>query len=140
MLIKRILLVFFLGAAGYGCVSPQSLSPEQGATIVIENRSYNDVWNAAVRRLRQWQTSRAWIEPGTIRGLRSPTTWRGAEAIALFISPTHEVSPHFRVSVVSEHVLKTQLLGKDFKDTIISQIENQLGIPSSLSSLAEGPP
>jgi hypothetical protein len=67
---------------------------------------------------------------GEIRGLRSPTTWRGAEAIAIFISPTDEASPHFRVSVVSEHVLKTQLLGKDFKDTIVSEIENQLGIPS----------
>ena len=141
MLIKRILLVLLLGAAGYGCVSPQSLSPEQGATIVIDNRSYNDVWNAAVQAVASVADIKSMDKAnGEIRGLRSPTTWRGAEAIAIFISPTDEASPHFRVSVVSEHVLKTQLLGKHFKDRITAQIQNQLGIPSSLSSSAEGPP
>jgi hypothetical protein len=140
LLIKRILLVFLLGAAGYGCVSPQSLSPNRvlpsSLIIVVTTMSGTLLF----RRLRQWQTSRAWIEPKERFGGCAANTWRGAEAIAIFISPTDVASPHFRVSVVSEHVLKTQLLGKDFKDRIISQIENQLGIPSSLSSSAEGPP
>jgi hypothetical protein len=92
------------------------------------------------KRLRQWQIKSMDKAKGEVRALRSPTTWHGAEAIAVFISPTDETSQHFKVSVVSEHVLKTQLLGKNFKRIIISRIERQLGIPPSMSSLAEGPP
>jgi hypothetical protein len=67
---------------------------------------------------------------GEVRALRSPTNWQGAEAIAVFISPTDESSRHFKVSVVSEHVLKTELVGTNFKDTIIGLMRAQLGMVS----------
>jgi hypothetical protein len=141
LIIKRTLLVLLLGAAGYGCASPQSVKPEQGATFVIDNRSYSDVWNAALQAVVSVADIKSMDKAkGEIRALRSPTNWRGAEVIAVFIAPTNEASPHFTVSVVSEHALRTQLLGRGFKDTIISQMEKQLEIPPSLSSTAEGPP
>jgi hypothetical protein len=41
--ITRILFVIVFSAAAYGCVSPQSVGPEQGETFTIEDRSYTEV-------------------------------------------------------------------------------------------------
>jgi hypothetical protein len=127
--ITRILFVIVLSAAAYGCVSPQSVGPEQGETFTIEDRSYTEVWNAAVQAVASVADIKSMDKAkGEVRGLRSPSTWRGAEAIAVFISPTDDASRHFQVSVVSEHVLKTELAGKDFKETIMGLMREQLGM------------
>jgi hypothetical protein len=127
--ITRILFVIVFSAAACGCVSPQSVGPEQGETFTIEDRSYTEVWNAAVQAVASVADIKSMDKAkGEVRGLRSPSTWRGAEAIAVFISPTDDASWHFQVSVVSEHVLKTELAGKDFKETIMGLMREQLGM------------
>jgi hypothetical protein len=129
--ITRILITVVLSAAIYGCVNPQSVGPEQGETFTIEDRSYTEVWNAAVQAVASVADIKTMDKArGEVRALRSPSTWRGAEAIAVFISPTNDTSRSFQVSVVSEHVLKTELAGKDFKDTIMGLMRAQLGMAS----------
>jgi hypothetical protein len=89
------------------------------------------VWNAAVQAVASVADIKSMDKAkGEVRGLRSPSTWRGAEAIAVFISPTNDASRDFEVSVVSEHVLKTELAGKHFKDTIMGLMRAQLGMAS----------
>jgi len=131
LLIKRILIAILLAAAGHGCVSPESIGPEQGATFIIDDRNYTEVWNAALQAVASVADIKSMDKAkGEVRALRSPTNWRGAEAIAVFILPTDEASRHFKVSVVSEHVLKTELVGKNFKGTIIGLMRAQLGMVS----------
>lgn len=111
------------------CASSSSIRPSDGRAFRVQNRSYSQVWNAAILTIASVgaieSQSRRY---GEVRGHRGASAWSWGEAIAVFIVPPSEAARDFTVTVVSEHIMQTQISGQDFGSTMISTMKAHLDL------------
>lgn len=111
------------------CVSSQSIAPEDGISFPVKDRSYKQVFNAAILTVASVGEITSQDRPsGQIRGLRGASAFSWGDAVAVFISPSAESAREFTVTVVSEHVDQVQLTGQDFKSTMIATMKAHLDL------------
>ena len=111
------------------CSSPLSISPGDGISFRVLDRSYSQVWNAATRTVAYFGNIESEDRlKGEVRGLKGTTGWSWGDAIAIFIDPPDPEARNFIVSAVSEHVLVTQLTGRDFSHSMESAMKSRLDL------------
>jgi hypothetical protein len=115
--------------AATGCATSSSVRPSDGQSFRIQDKSYSEVWNAAVLTVSSIGAIESqYRHLGEVRGHRGASIWSWGEAVAVFISPPNEDSRNFVVTVVSEHIVQTQLTGQDFESTMIATMKAHLDI------------
>ena len=110
-----------------GCASSSSISPRDGTSFQVRDRSYAEVWKAAILTV----SSVGAIESqnrsrGEVRGHRGATAWSWGEAIGVFIDPADEDARNFTVTAVSEHIAQGQITGQDFTYSMIATLKAHL--------------
>jgi len=118
-----LIFMFFL----ISCASSASVNKESGRSFIVNDRSYSEDWNAAILTV----SSVGAIESenkflGEVRGLRGASAWSWGDAIAVFIDPPQNDARRFTVTVVSEHIMQTQISGQDFKGSMIATMKAHL--------------
>ena len=126
-LLKVVTVALALAVAA--CASSSSIRSSDGQYFLVHDRSYSQVWNAAILTV----ASIGAIESenrqlGEVRGHRGASVWSWGEAVAVFIDPPTEDTRDFRVTVVSEHIMQTQLTGQDFESTMIATMKAHLDL------------
>ena len=126
-LLKPLALTLVLVTAA--CASSSSLRSSDGRSFHVQNRSYSQVWNAAVLTV----ASVGAIESenrrnGEVRGHRGASGFSWGDAVAVFIDPPSETAGDFTVTVVSEHILQVQISGQDFESTMIATMKAHLDL------------
>ena len=122
-------VTFALALAVAACASSSSLRHSDGRSFRVQSRSYSQVWNAAILTVASVgaieSQSRRY---GEVRGHRGASAWSWGEAIAVFIDPPSNAARDFTVTVVSEHIMQTQLSGQDFESTMIATMKAHLDL------------
>jgi len=111
------------------CASSSSLRSSDGRSFQVQDRSYSQVWNAAILTV----ASVGAIESenrryGEVRGHRGASAFSWGDAVAVFIDPPSETAGNFTVTVVSEHILQVQISGQDFESTMIATMKAHLDL------------
>jgi len=111
------------------CVTASSIDSKNGKSFSVHNRSYSEVWNAAIKTI----TSIGAIDShdrnhGEVRGFKEASAFSWGEAIAIFIEPANENVKNFTVTVVSEHTLQGQVTGRNYEETMITAMKAYLNI------------
>lgn len=123
-------LVAFVGLVA-GCATAAGLAPGGGRTLVVEGRTYDEIWNAATRVVLRTLT--AIVESDKARGRltaeQKPGLATSGEVVGVFISPADVPSPRYTVEVVSRKRARGQLTGQDWEPTIIEALRLELGLP-----------
>jgi hypothetical protein len=111
------------------CATIDSLEPGTGTDLTVKDRSYQEVWNAAIIAA---SSGLAIVEKDQNKGLIKAeakvglTTW--GEVVGIFISPQAENSPEYSVEVQSLKRSKLQITGQDWELTIIERMKAELKI------------
>ena len=112
-----------------GCVSSHSITAADGTSFQVKDRAYKDVYNAAILTVASvGEITAQNRKKGEVRGLKGVTGFSWGEAIAVFISPPNESARNFTVTVVSEHVMQTQLTGTNFGPSMIAAVKARLNL------------
>lgn len=117
--------------SGGGCATIGSLEPGTGGgtTLEVEGRSYDEVWQAAVRTATRSLTIVESDKPrGSIKAEKAPgvTTW--GEVVGIFIRPPHDGAAKYTVEVQSLKRARLQITGQDWATTMIVGIQTELGL------------
>jgi hypothetical protein len=112
-----------------GCATTSSLQPGAGGTtFVVRDKSYDDVWKAAVttasRSLTIVESSK---DTGTLRAEKGVglSTW--GEVVGVFVRPAAPGAASYTVEVQSLKRNRLQLTGQDWTATIVSGMKAELG-------------
>ena len=111
-----------------GCATISSLRPGGGSTASIDNRSYSEVWHAAItvvsRNLTIVETDEA---AGVIKAEKRVGVATWGEVVGVFITPADPSARRFTVEVVSQKRLQGQVTGQNWEPTIVEGIKAELG-------------
>lgn len=123
----KILGTLLLCVALMGCVSSHSITAADGTSFQVKDRAYKDVYNAAILTVASiGEITAQNRQKGEVRGLKGVTEFSAGEALGVFINPPKESVRNFTVTVVSKHVVTTQLTGTDFTSTMIAAMKARL--------------
>ncbi len=111
------------------CASSSSITPSDGRSFRVKDRSYSQVWKAAILTV----ASEGAIESqnrhrGEVRGQKGASYFSWGEALAVFIDPPSETVRNFTVTVVSVHASRGQLTGQDFESTMVATMKAHLDL------------
>jgi len=112
-----------------GCATIDSLKPGSGTDFTVSERSYQDIWNAAIvaatsgLAIVESDKSSGAIKAESKAGF---STW--GEVVGIFISPQTENSAQYSVEVQSLKRARGQLTGQDWERTIIERMKAELKI------------
>jgi len=116
-------LVLLLAA----CATMADVKPGDGHAVTIEGRAYGDIWNAAMKvadvHFDIRQSDRA---TGTILAERDIAFTSWGEWVGIFITPTTEGAPRYRVEVVNRTKSKMQITGQGWEHKVTRDIEDVL--------------
>lgn len=124
---RRFLLLFVTVAALPSCATVDSLQPGSGRKFLVQGKTYDDIWKAAVRSMSRNLTI---VESDKTRGLiRSEAragiaTW--GEVVGVFISPARPGAPVYTVEVESLKRSMVQITGQDWETAIVTSIQAEL--------------
>jgi hypothetical protein len=112
-----------------GCATTSSVQPGGGGTtFVVRDKSYDEVWKAAVattsRSLTIVESSK---DTGTLRAEKGVglSTW--GEVVGVFVRPAAAGAASYTVEVQSLKRNRLQLTGQDWTATIVSGMKAELG-------------
>jgi hypothetical protein len=123
--IAVVVLVWLAAGCAAGNVRPGS-----GRTLVVQGRTYDQVW-AAVTRVA-FQKLTAIVESDRARGRLVAehksgfATW--GELVGIFITPANVASRQYTVEVVSRKRSGMQLTGQDWEPIVIDALRADLGV------------
>ena len=130
-MLKSVFKVLAVGALCFGvtaCSTVAGLQPsDSGVTIVIKNKSYNEVWKSSVNAM---STSLAIVEVNKEAGViksEAPAgmaTW--GEVIGLFVTPASKPSDSYSIRIVSKKRSTYQITGQDWAPSIAARIQADL--------------
>lgn len=124
---RRFLLLLAAIATLPSCATVDSLQPGSGRKFLVQGKSYDEIWKAAVRSMSRNLTI---VESDKTRGLiRSEAragiaTW--GEVVGVFISPPNPGAPTYTVEVESLKRSMVQITGQDWETAIITSIQAEL--------------
>lgn len=124
---KIILILSLLTLAGCATTSTLKAGNTGGTKITIENKTYDQVWKAALKAMsNQLTIVEKSKENGVIKAEKGVgvTTW--GEVVGVFISPTKPSAPRYVVEVQSYKRSRLQITGQDWTQTIVTGIETEL--------------
>ena len=115
--------------SGAGCATTASLEPGTGTgtTLTIENRSYDEIWHAAVRTASRSLTIVKSDKPsGTIKAEKGAGATTLGEVVGIFIRPPRGGAATYTVEVQSLKRWRLQITGQDWTTTMIAGIQAEL--------------
>ncbi len=111
-----------------GCATVARVEPGSGSQLTVERRTYDQVWQAAVKVVGQYLT----ISVGTDKG-RGEIQAKGGGGrfspdamVGVFIRPANTPSDRYVVEVVSRKHVSVPLTGKNWEQTIIGGLKTEL--------------
>jgi len=118
-------LIFFLIS---GCATINSPQPGSGgSTFSVYEKSYDDIWRAAVkiadRNLTIVENNK---EAGILRAKSNIGLFTWGEVVGIFIKPTENGNEVYTINVQSIKRSRGQITGKDWTSTLISGIQEEL--------------
>jgi len=133
--------MFFL----VSCASPvATVKKESGRSFVVNDRSYSEVWDAAILTVSSVASIRSQDKfLGEVRGVMQGDTWDWStdNAVVVFIEsplnpalmrlgvPPQNDSRRFTVTVVGKESLTYKLIyGQDFEDSLIATMKAYLDL------------
>lgn len=123
------LLAAMMGFMLSGCATIGSLRPGSGSTFEVENRTYDQVWKAAVTAVsRSLTIVESDKNSGIIKAEKRAggTTW--GEVVGVFIQPADANSKRFTVEVTSKKRYQLQITGQNWERTIIEGMKAELNL------------
>ena len=110
-----------------GCASVTDVKPGTGASETFSGRGYDDVWAAAIRvasdhfAIEESSKSRGIIRAQRPAGLTSLGGY-----VAIFIAPSTPGAASYRVEVVSQKKVPTQMSGREWETRLLREIRDLL--------------
>lgn len=129
---RRIAGVIWVGLIFGGCAGVGSLKPGGGLILEVEDRTYEQVWKAAVAAVGNHL---AIVESDKKAGIiKSEMGMLGGmlpmfgEVVGVFIQPAKSGSNRFKVEVISKKKYKLDWLAKNWGPRIREEIKLELGL------------
>jgi hypothetical protein len=117
------LVALFLAA----CQSLADVKPGDGKKLTINERSYEDIWNAALRVAQEHFEIREENRPrGIILAERTRTFMEAPSWIGIYISPSVSRARSYTVEVVRRKWMKTNLNVQDWERKVLRDLEDVL--------------
>ena len=110
------------------CASSGNITPMDGTTFKVTDRSYEQVWSAAVLTVTSLGSIKSMNrDKGEIRGFREGNgAWDFGNALGVFIDPNSDGARSFAVAVVGTQCDLLQLTGTDYtmrmKSTMLAHL------------------
>ena len=125
----RTALLAVIVMAVAGCATIASLQPGAGSTMEIRDRSYDAIWQAAVRTTSRSLTI---VEHDKARGTLKAEKGAGmttyGEVVGIFIRPSSMGADTYTVEVQSLKRHRLQLTGQDWTATMLAGIRAELDL------------
>lgn len=127
----RIFVPFaaLMGLVLLGCATIGGLRSGGGSTFKVENRTYDQVWKAAVmvvsRSLVIVQSDK---KAGVIKAEKGVGVATWGEVVGVFIQPADVNSKRFIVEVTSKKRSRLQITGQNWERTIIEGMKAELDL------------
>jgi|WetSurMetagenome_2_1015567.scaffolds.fasta_scaffold102146_2 hypothetical protein len=124
---KKLLAVGLVLALASACAAIGSLSPGGGSSFHVHDRTYDQVWVAAVEvASRSLTIAESDKEAGVIRAEKGIGLSTFGQVVGIFISPVSQESAMYTVEVVSQERYKFQIGKKNWEQTIIDGMKAEL--------------
>jgi len=111
-----------------GCAGMDSLQPGSGTKFDVPQKSFDDVWKAAItvvtRSLTIVESNK---ESGVIKAEKGVGLASWGEVVGVFITRSSD-GKGFRVEVLSKKRSQLQVTGQDWEQTIVEGMKAELGI------------
>lgn len=118
-----VCLALFLGA----CQSLSDVKPGDGKKLTIEQRSYDDIWNAALRVANEHFEIREQDKAhGIILAERTPTFIEARSYIGLYITPPAPGAQSYTVEVVRRKRMTTNQNVQDWERKVLRDVADVL--------------
>jgi hypothetical protein len=124
--ILTVLLGLFSGCASTGTVR-DALAEDNGAVFIVENRSFDEVYNAALKVMSNKFSLREQDKnQGMILAENSATAFSWGERIGVQVKP--HSGQKIKIVVVSQKVSRMQMTGSDWEQSVMAGIKAELGV------------
>jgi uncharacterized protein YceK len=126
ILVGLLILAAFTAS---GCATIGSLQPGGGSKFVVQNKTYAEVWKAAITVVtRSLTIVEIDKEKGIIKSEKGAglSTW--GEVVGVFITPPNTNSNTYAVEVLSQKRSRVQITGQDWEKTIVEGMKAELNI------------
>ena len=127
---KTQICCFILVALSFSaCATVAGLKPGKGLFFTACNHSYDEVWNASTKSIRQRpgvNIAQFDKEKGFIKASRSLTLTSWGGVVGVFITPLEQQDCH-KIEVVERKRLLGQLSGPNWEPDILLGIQAELG-------------
>ena len=122
-------LVAFFSLLLSGCATIGSLRPGDGTSFEITNKSYDQVWKAAITVVgRSLTIVESDKQTGVIKAEKGAGLATWGEVVGVFIKPANTDSKRFTVVVESKKRVLFQITGQNWERTIIEGIKAELDL------------
>ena len=126
---KGILVLGLLALLVAGCATIGSLQPGSGSTFEVYDKSYDEIWRAAVTVVTRSLTIVEYNkDAGTIKAEARAGLATCGEVVGVFIKPARKGEKKYTVEVLSLKRLRTQITGQNWEQTIIAGMKTELDI------------
>ncbi len=126
---KIILAVMILAFSAIGCATIDTLQPGTGEKFTIQGKSYDEIWNAAIKTAKISLTIVSSNKGhGSIRAEKGAGLATWGEVVGIFITPATNGASTYIVEVQSQKRLKGQITGQDWTETMTAGIKAELGM------------
>lgn len=110
-----------------GCATIGSLQPREGAFFQVNDRTYEQVWESAIKvASRSWNIVETNKQGGIIKAERTTGITSGGEVVGIYISPPTQDSKTFTVEVVIKKQGQIQVTGHNWEKTIVEGMKAEL--------------
>ena len=126
---KKMLTPVVLSILLLGCATMGSLRPGSGSSFEIHDRTYDEIWKAAVtvvtRSLTIVESDKA---SGTIKAEARAgiTTW--GEVVGVFITPPRKDERKYTIEVLSLKRYQIQITGQKWEPSVIAGVKAELNL------------
>ena len=123
--ITFVIIVFFI----HGCATIGSINPGSGSTFTVKEKSYEEIWESAVRTMtNDLSLAKSNKDTGIIKSKASVGVASWGAVVGLFIKPPKKNQDEYIVEVVSKKRMQTQITGPNWEKRIITNMKAELSI------------
>jgi len=124
---RSILILVIISALVVGCATVGSLRPGSGSTFEIYDRTYEEIWKAAVKVIgRSLTIVESNKKSGVIKAEARAGLATWGEVIGVFIAPARKGEKRYIVEVISLKRARYQITGQNWEPAIIAGIKAEL--------------
>lgn len=124
---KRVALALVMIAGLAACQTMADVRPGDGRRATIENRSYEDIWKAALKvadehfDIKEQDQTR-----GVIVAERTMTAWSYGAWVGIYVTPPTTGAKSYTVEVVRRKKMTTNVGEQDWEKKVLRDIEDVL--------------